>query len=150
MGRDYSPVRAICIGSLLLAVGALWITVQELVLGTGSLSSTAPPVGAVGLFMAVLCVALTLRWLQKRWGVHRRELLIIYCMLVTFLPVGHRGSGTGSRASCCPCTNPPSTHRCPGTSCRAGPTWFATADLKMGWRTGMALRVRKRLHPRAA
>ena len=87
----FSAVRAISIGAVLLVVGSFWIIVQELLLNAGSLSSSSPPVGAVGLFLAVLSIALLLQLLKARWNLGRKELLIIYCMLVTSLPLASQG-----------------------------------------------------------
>ena len=87
----FSSVRAICIGSLLLGVGAFWIMVQELMLSAGSLSSNTPPVGAVGLFLAVLSMVLLLQLIKARWSIGRKELLVIYCMLATFFPLASQG-----------------------------------------------------------
>ena len=89
--RAFWPVRAICIGAGLLIVGSFWIMVQELLLNAGSLSSNAPPVGAVGLFAAVVTVVLLLGWIRARWELGRKELLVIYCMLVTFFPLASEG-----------------------------------------------------------
>ena len=87
----FSPVRAICIGSILLVIGAVWIMVQELLLDAGSLTDSSPPIGAVGLFVAMLSIVLLLQWFRRRWGLERRELLVIYCMLVTFMPLASQG-----------------------------------------------------------
>jgi hypothetical protein len=89
--QRFSAVRAISIGSVLLVVGSFWIIVQELLLNAGSLTSSSPPVGAVGLFMAVLSVVLLLQFIKMRWQLGRKELLIIYCMLMTFLPLASQG-----------------------------------------------------------
>ena len=89
--QSFSAVRAICIGSVLLVVGAFWIVVQELLLNAGSLSSSSPPVGAVGLFLALLSIILLLQLIRTRWCLGRKELLIIYCMLVTFFPLASQG-----------------------------------------------------------
>ena len=72
-------------------IGAIWIVVQELLLNAGSLTSSSPPVGAVGLFLALLTIVVSLRWLRSRWGLGRKELLVIYCMLVTFFPLASQG-----------------------------------------------------------
>ena len=87
----FSAIRAISIGAVLLVVGAFWIIVQELLLSAGSLTSNSPPVGAVGLFLAVLSIVLLLQLVKTRWHLGRKELLIIYCMLVTFLPLASQG-----------------------------------------------------------
>ncbi len=89
--QQFSAVRAICIGAVLLVVGAFWVMVQELLLSAGSLSSNAPPVGAVGLFAGLMTIVLGLQWLRARWGLGRKELLIIYCMLATFFPLASEG-----------------------------------------------------------
>ena len=88
---NFSAVRAVCIGSALLVVGAVWIVVQELLLSAGSLTASSPPVGAVGLFIALLTIVLLLQHLRVRWGLGRKELLVIYCMLVTFFPLASQG-----------------------------------------------------------
>ena len=87
----FSALKAICIGAALLMVGSIWIMVQELLLNAGSLSASSPPVGAVGLFLAILSIALLLQLVKARWGLSRKELLIIYCMLVTFFPLASQG-----------------------------------------------------------
>ena len=87
----FSAARAIAIGSLLILIGAFWVVVQELLLNAGSLSSDTPPVGAVGLFLAVLTVGVLLQFVRRHWGLGRRELLLIWCMLVTFLPLASQG-----------------------------------------------------------
>ena len=87
----FSAIRAISIGAVLLVVGAFWIIVQELLLSAGSLTSNSPPVGAVGLFLGVLSIVLLLQLVKTRWHLGRKELLIIYCMLVTFLPLASQG-----------------------------------------------------------
>ena len=87
----FSAIRAICIGSILLVIGAVWIVVQELLLGAGSLTASSPPVGAVGLFVALLTIVLLLQWLRVRLSLGRKELLVIYCMLVTFFPLASQG-----------------------------------------------------------
>ena len=89
--EHFSAIRAVCIGSLLLVVGAVWIVVQELLLNAGSLTSSSPPVGAVGLFVALLSIVLLLQWLRVRLSLGRKELLVIYCMLVTFFPLASQG-----------------------------------------------------------
>ena len=89
--EKFSAVRAISIGAVLLVVGSFWIIVQELLLDAGSLTSNSPPVGAVGLFLAVLSIALLLQLLKARWNLGRKELLVIYCMLVTSLPLASQG-----------------------------------------------------------
>lgn len=87
----FSAVRAICIGSVLLVVGAFWVVVQEILLNAGDLSSNAPPVGAVGLFLGVLTIAMLLGTIHRKWRLDRRELLLIYCMLITFFPLASQG-----------------------------------------------------------
>jgi hypothetical protein len=89
--EHFSAVRAICIGSILLMVGAIWVFVQELLLNAGSLTASSPPVGAVGLFVGLLSIVLLLGWIRARWALGRQELLVIYCMLVTFLPLTSQG-----------------------------------------------------------
>ena len=89
--QPFRPVRAISIGAMLLILGSFWIIVQELLLDAGSLSANAPPVGAVGLFAALLSVSISLGWLRRRWQLGRRELLVIYCMLVSFFPLASEG-----------------------------------------------------------
>ena len=66
-------MRAVAIGSLLLGVGAFWVMVQELMLSAGSLSSNSPPVGAVGLFLAVLSMTLLLQFVKVPWFVFPGE-----------------------------------------------------------------------------
>ena len=87
----FSAVRAICIGAVLLVVGAFWVVLQEILLNAGDLSSNAPPVGAVGLFLGVLSAAVMLGMIRRKWGLDRRELLLIYCMLITFFPLASQG-----------------------------------------------------------
>ena len=89
--KGFSALRAIVIGAVLLIVGSFWIIIQELLLNAGSLSSSSPPVGAVGLFAAALSVVLLLQWVRIRWGLGRKELLLIYCMLITFFPLASEG-----------------------------------------------------------
>ena len=88
---NFSAVRAACIGAALLVVGSVWIVVQELLLNAGSLASSTPPVGAVGLFLAMLTIVLLLQRMRAKWGLGRKELLLIYCMLVTFFPLASQG-----------------------------------------------------------
>ena len=89
--KPFSAVRAICIGSVLLVVGAFWVVVQEILLNAGNISANAPPVGAVGLFLGVLTIAVLLGIIRRRWALDRRELLLIYCMLITFFPLASQG-----------------------------------------------------------
>jgi hypothetical protein len=89
--KPFSAVRAICIGSVLLVVGAFWVVVQEILLNAGNISANAPPVGAVGLFLGVLTIAVLLGVIRRRWALDRRELLLIYCMLITFFPLASQG-----------------------------------------------------------
>ncbi|MAE62793.1 MAG: hypothetical protein CMJ18_00855 [Phycisphaeraceae bacterium] len=78
--------RAVMIGIAAMVVLAIWVHFREVMIG-GTLVGNNPPVGAVGIFIGVLCIGGIVAWLRPRLRLAPGELVVIYAMLVVSAPL---------------------------------------------------------------
>jgi len=84
--------RAVLIGVVAMVWMGMWIHFHEVLVPQPSpLAENSPPLAAVGLLLGVVIACGLLQLIRRGLGLHRGEMLVVYCMLVIAAPLMSQG-----------------------------------------------------------